>query len=150
MTGEMFSSDLTPETYPLHFAIAKALGGEVKPFDVYQGPYVVIGPDHRAGDEPYAYCPRGLGIVRLWITDDDEAGGTVVYNEDTEAKSTPFWPYGAGAEEAAVEAAWEVVGEAAESPPQPSTASAGLGSRPRRRGEGRSPLLPPSAHRSTT
>lgn len=52
MTGEMYKSDVTEEEYPLHFAIAKALHGTVEPFDVYQGPYVVIG--HARCDFPPA------------------------------------------------------------------------------------------------
>lgn len=40
MTGEMSQADCTRGEYPLHFAAARALGGKVKPFDVYQGPYV--------------------------------------------------------------------------------------------------------------
>lgn len=40
MTGEMSREDVTPEEFPLHFAIAKAMRGKVHPFDVYQGPYV--------------------------------------------------------------------------------------------------------------
>ena len=41
MTGEMHKSEVTRENFPLHFAIADALGGEVKPFDQYQGPYIL-------------------------------------------------------------------------------------------------------------
>ncbi|KKL90032.1 hypothetical protein LCGC14_1908670 [marine sediment metagenome] len=89
MTGEMFKSDVTPEAYPIHFAIAEALGGTVQPFDQYQGPYVLIGDDIRCGNEPYAVAPRGLGVVRLWITEDSR--GPVVYNEANE-KTAPF-PY---------------------------------------------------------
>lgn len=112
MTGEMYKSDVTEEEYPLHFAIAKALGGTVEPFDVYQGPYVVIGADIRCGNGPYAMAPRGFGIARLWICDDEKHGGTVVYNEANE-KSSPFWPYGPGATRQAIKAARKVTGIAA-------------------------------------
>ena len=60
MTGEMHRSEVTPEAYPTHFAIARALGGTVEPFDQYQGPYVCIGRDVRAGSGVYALAPRGL------------------------------------------------------------------------------------------
>ncbi len=91
MTGEMYESDLTPDEYPLHFAVARALKGKVRPFDVYQGPYVVIGEDITSGAQPYAYCPRGLGVVRLWIIDDDGGGTCTVYNEANDKISKPFW-----------------------------------------------------------
>ena len=89
MTGEMCRSELTAEAYPIHFAIAKALGGSVEPFDQYQGPYVCIGRDVRCGAGPYALAPRGLGIVRLWVCSDDGAVCTV-YNEATNKSSAPF------------------------------------------------------------
>lgn len=89
MTGEMIKSDVTEEAFPVHFAIAKALGGTVEPFDQYQGPYVVIGRDIRVGSEPYATAPTGLGIKRLWLCSLD---GTVctIYNEATDKTSDAF------------------------------------------------------------
>lgn len=90
MTGEMHASEVTRDTFPTHFAIAEALGGSVKPFDQYQGPYVVIGTDIRIGTSPYACAPRGLGIVRLWLCSDDGVLATV-YNEATDAQSEPFF-----------------------------------------------------------
>lgn len=42
MTGEMSKDDVTRDEFPLHFAIADALGGTVEPFDVYQGPYIKL------------------------------------------------------------------------------------------------------------
>ncbi len=89
MTGEMFESDVTREAYPLHFAIADAVKGEVRPFDQYQGPYVLVGTDIRLGRQPYQYCPVGLGVVRLWIISEDGCGG-YIYNEATEKTSEPF------------------------------------------------------------
>ena len=84
MAGEMFKA--TREEWPSHYAIADAVGGEVKPFDVYQGPYVVVGGDVRIGNAPYAMAPSHLGIVRLWITDEG------VYREDTDTL-TPCFVY---------------------------------------------------------
>jgi len=89
MTGEMFKEDVTREAYPLHFAIADALGGTVKPFDQYQGPYVCVGGDVRMGAEPYAVAPRGLGVVRLWLCSED-GGDCYVYNEANDKRSEDF------------------------------------------------------------
>lgn len=103
MTGEMYQID--PETatepdgteWPFHREMARVTGGTVQPFDQYQGPYVVVGPDVRIGSSPYALAPRGLGIVRLWLTEDR------VWREDTDALSNivVFEPIDAG--EAALE-----------------------------------------------
>jgi hypothetical protein len=79
MAGEM--TTVEREEWPLHFAVAEAVGGSVKPFDQYQGPYVVVGDDIRLGSTPYAYAPMHLGVKRLWVTI-DEAGFAVVYRED--------------------------------------------------------------------
>lgn len=108
MTGEMYYID--PKTgeepdgtvWNYHAAIAQALGGEIKPFDVYQGPYIAFGGDITIGKIPYAIPLQGLGIIRLWITEEDNI--PVVYREDTE-KSLPFW----NCEELAVEAARELL-----------------------------------------
>lgn len=111
MTGEMVRIDpITGEepdgtTWSIHAAIAKALGGEVKPFDKYQGPYVVIGADVRIGNPPYQYAPSHLGVVRLWVYDDE------IYREDTDTTAN-FFPEDI---EGAVEAArWLINGEDAE------------------------------------
>ncbi len=90
MTGEMLKCEVTREAFPTHFAIADAVGGTVQPFDVYQGPYVLVGADVRIGSEPYAIAPRGLGVVRLWLCSDDGAICTV-YNEATDKQSEPFF-----------------------------------------------------------
>lgn len=48
MTGEMSKANVTREAFPLHFAAADeinrvlGLGATVEPFDVYQGPYVLV------------------------------------------------------------------------------------------------------------
>src|SRR5208337_3441999 len=45
-TGEMSQSEADDaEAWPMHHAIAKALGGTVKAFDQYQGPYVLVGSE---------------------------------------------------------------------------------------------------------
>jgi hypothetical protein len=85
-----------------HAAVAQALGGTIKPFDVYQGPYIVFGEDITVGNIPYAMPLQGLGIIRLWITENDDI--PVVYREDTE-ESIPYWY----CEELAVEAAKELL-----------------------------------------
>jgi hypothetical protein len=110
MTGEMYRSDLTEETYPLHFAIAKEFGGTVQPFDVYQGPYVVIGDDVRSGSEPYAIAVQHLGVVRLWIICDGD-GGCQVYNEANDRCSEYFPEDSAVSPLFAIEAAREVLAE---------------------------------------
>jgi hypothetical protein len=95
MTGEMpyidpeTGIDSTGEEWPIHLAIAKAVGGRLRPFDQYQGPYIVVGEDVRVGTPPYQLAPQGLGVVRLWLDSDDGAVG-YVYREDTETKSEPF------------------------------------------------------------
>lgn len=92
MTGEMYSVD--PAEWPVHKAIADALGGELKPFDQYQGPYVLIGQDALVGSKPYQVALPGP--CRLWVM-----LGTV-WREDTRQESEPFlsWDIG-GAVEAA-------------------------------------------------
>ena len=90
MTGEMFKEDVTRERYPLYFKIADALGGTVEPFDRYQGPYILIGQDVRVGDAPYAGALHGLGIVRLWVIDQDNGIEAAIYNEANGKTSDPF------------------------------------------------------------
>ena len=110
MTGEMERIDpITGEepdgtTWPIHAAIAKALGGEVMPFDKYQGPYVVVGADVRIGNPPYQYAPSHLGVVRLWVCDDGDV--CEIYREDTNTTAS-FFPEDI---ESAVEAARELMG----------------------------------------
>ena len=93
MTGEMHQIDQNgfdgEETWELHAAISKAVGGELRPFDKYQGPYIVVGPDLTAGQSPYAVPIKRLGIVRLWIVNADEIS-LQVYREDTEELSFGF------------------------------------------------------------
>jgi len=121
-TGEMTQGELDAtgrDEWPLHYAIADALKGEVKPFDQYQGPYVAIGGDFRVGNEPYAMAPRMPGVVRLWISSDDGMSG-IVYNEDNERQSAPFPLNGPHAETDAIAAAEEVLGTGAPREPDAS------------------------------
>lgn len=112
MAGEMFESEVTREAYPLHFAIADAVKGRVRPFDQYQGPYVVVGPDIRAGCEPYAAIALHRGTVRLWVVSEDGATAQV-YNEASELRGSLFhlYPSGEEVEQAAVESALEALQE---------------------------------------
>jgi hypothetical protein len=71
MTGEMHVSEVTPESYPFHFALAAEFNGEVRPFDQYQGPYVFIS-----------------GLGRVWLSDDGVFGRW--YREETGQASTEF------------------------------------------------------------
>jgi len=111
MTGEMIyidqetGEDQDGNVWIYHLAIAKALGGTLKPFDMYQGPYIVFGEDLTAGNSPYAMPIQGLGIIRLWITSDGSLTDMFsIYREDTD-ESIPFWP----CEEHAIESAKEIL-----------------------------------------
>ncbi len=75
MTGEM-SSPVDREEWNLHAAIADAFKGELRPFDVYQGPYVLI--KHKNG-----------GNFKLWIVPSNECPEDIfhVYDEFSETKS---------------------------------------------------------------
>jgi hypothetical protein len=75
MTGEMSRSDVTPEEYPHYFAIAKAFGGTVEPFDVYQGPYILIAK------------PK---LAKLWLIADEQGGGATIYDSKSERQSDWF------------------------------------------------------------
>jgi hypothetical protein len=94
MTGEMYyiddktGVDSDGNEWPLHLAIAKELGGTLKPFDVYQGPYISFGTDITIGNSPYKMPIQHLGCIRLWIFEDSE--GLKVYREDTE-ESVLIW-----------------------------------------------------------
>lgn len=64
MTGEMqsidkFGDDSNGESWPTHAALARALRGQLRPFDKYAGPYIQV--------------PEG----RLWLSSDDGLTGTV-------------------------------------------------------------------------
>ena len=90
MTGEMCSItqkgvDSDGNEWPIHAAIAKAVRGTLQPFDQYQGPYILIGSDVRAGQAPYQVAVQHLGVKRLWIS--ETAEGPVVYREDTDTQA---------------------------------------------------------------
>lgn len=94
MAGEMYaitqdgvSSD--GERWPLHAAIARAVGGVLKPFDRYQGPYIVVGRDVVVGHVPYRIPVMHAGVKRLWIYS-DRMGMARIYREDTDTTSEPF------------------------------------------------------------
>jgi hypothetical protein len=88
MAGEMWSIDpvtgVEPDgtEWPVHAAIAKAVGGTVQPFDQYQGPYVLVGDEGRVGSRPYQWLVPGA--IRLWVGYDSEVGLDCVYREDTD------------------------------------------------------------------
>jgi len=88
MTGEMSyintetGIDSNGEHWPIQHAIAKAIGGELKPFDSYQGPYITVGRHLTVSNSPYAIPVQHLGIIRLWVIP-DEIGGQV-YREDND------------------------------------------------------------------
>ena len=96
MTGEMYRIDpitgVEPDgtVWSLHAAIAQALGGTVQPFDQYQGPYILVGPDIRIGTRPYQLAVQHMGVKRLWICSDD--GDTAfLWREDTDTQSEQFF-----------------------------------------------------------
>src|SRR5208337_4209638 len=103
-TGEMSQSEAdNPEEWPIHHAIAKALGGTVKAFDQYQGPYILVGSEVR-GRGTYAPAIPMRGTVRLWVQVDEGSDGAflTVDNEDNEKVSEPFhWEDMQGAVDAA-------------------------------------------------
>ncbi|MGL1521390.1 hypothetical protein ACSTIE_23635, partial [Vibrio parahaemolyticus] len=78
--------------YPLHFAIAEAIGAHasVQPFDQYQGPYISVGEDFRSGDGVYALAPRMPGITRLWLQYSDQSEVSI-YNEANNKTSASFY-----------------------------------------------------------
>lgn len=79
MTGEMSQSEVTREAWPIHFAIADALGGEVRAFDQYQGPYVFVPRQGRF---------RARKLWLNWVAN----GFARIYDEMSDRWSTAF-PY---------------------------------------------------------
>ena len=81
MAGEM-SSPVDRDEWPLHAAIADELEGDLRPFDVYQGPFVLVETKQ--------------GTAKLWVSPADEFPDilTVVYREpmggDDGVKSETF------------------------------------------------------------
>lgn len=90
MTGEMHwinqdGVDSNGDAWPLHAIVARAVGGELKPFDSYQGPYIVVGKDIAAGNAPYRVPIRGLGCIRLWVYQ-NECGEITIWREDNNSE----------------------------------------------------------------
>lgn len=75
MTGEMHESEVTPENFPIHFAVAKEFEGTVHPFDQYQGPYLVV-PGPHAGNRFFLHTDDG--VFACW------------FDESLEKFSSPF------------------------------------------------------------
>lgn len=80
MTGEMVwikqdGTDSNGDEWATHAAIANALGGELRPFDVYQGPYITFE-----------------GVGRVWLCADDAWEG-YAYAEryDTQSEHFLMW-----------------------------------------------------------
>ena len=84
MTGEMSREDVTREAYPLHFAIADAFKGRVRPFDQYQGPFVDAGTAGKFWIQSYL-MPCNYGH-------EHDTGLVQVYNARTDKLSDPFSP----------------------------------------------------------
>lgn len=91
MTGEMShidqnGLDSNGETWEMHAAVAKALGGELRAWDVYQGPYIKI---------------PGAGPIWLYSENGHEG---IAYREDTDKKSDSFPLYGEYSDDLAINA----------------------------------------------
>jgi len=97
MTGEMLhinqnGKDNDGNVWELHAHIVRGLqelgyDATLQPFDQYQGPYILIGKDVRLGQRPYQLAVQNVGVVRLWISQ-DEVGLACIYREDTDAHCT--------------------------------------------------------------
>lgn len=96
MTGEM-CDPVNPEEWPLHAAIAEHFDGELRAFDVYQGPYIL------------APRPDG-GQFKFWLNSQN-GFELSVYEEMSDSLSSPFLLVGdlASRQEDAVAAAMSVV-----------------------------------------
>lgn len=92
MTGEMHQSEVTRESFPLHFAVADAVGGEVRAFDQYQGPYIAVP-----------------GKGRLWLMTEDGTFG-VIYSQSLDEASGEFLLHGPDSVSEAVHAARSLLG----------------------------------------
>lgn len=97
MTGEM-SNPVDPNEWPLQAAIAQAFRGELRAFDVYQGPYVLVQTATQ-------------GQHRIWVSPHSEHPDvlTVVYNETTETASEPFDRHQSDAEQVCIQRAHSVI-----------------------------------------
>lgn len=68
-TGE----DSNGESWPVHLAVARSTRGKLRPFDMYQGPYILIP-----------------GKGSLWLSSDDGFTGTVFH--DGIRRAVDYWP----------------------------------------------------------
>ena len=95
MTGQMYHIDpitgVEPDgtTWPLHAAIAQAIGGTVQTFDQYQGPYILVGSDIRVGTQRYQLAVQHMGVKRLWVCNEGDC--VYLWREDTDTRSEPFF-----------------------------------------------------------
>jgi len=92
MTGEMHTItpsgiDSNGDEWPAHAELARRLGGTLQPFDVYQGPYICLGPDVRAGIPPYAVPVSRPDTTRLWLMGTVDSWAVRVYNDSTDKAS---------------------------------------------------------------
>jgi len=95
MAGEMSwikqdGTDSDGNVWETHAAIAKAVGGYLRPFDQYQGPYITVGGDVVVGIPPYGVPAQHLGVVRLWLCNDED-GLCYIYREDIDKSSFAFF-----------------------------------------------------------
>lgn len=101
MTGEMGCIDqdgydpLNKERWVIHAAVAKAVHGELKPFDVYQGPYI-----QTAKGALWIQCDPKDELTGIVYRD----GGARTRSGDALRRFFPAW-----SEQAAVEAAKRVL-----------------------------------------
>ncbi len=79
-TGEQSEGDITREEYPLWFLIADALGGEVEPFDVYQGPYIQVPGEGRL----FIISPDGY-VAQVWNEKLNEISAEFTADSENEA-----------------------------------------------------------------
>lgn len=89
MAGEMSQADVTREEFPEYFAAADLIGGEVRAFDVYQGPYI-RGPKGK-----YWLCQTEGGSFGYWYNERDESESERVLNGDAEALQEAFQAFAA-------------------------------------------------------
>jgi hypothetical protein len=92
------------EEYPLHYAVADALGGKVRPFDVYQGPYISIPGEGRI------FINTEDGMICQWFNEhtnrvspefsfEDENGAVDAAIAILEHEPKEIHPYGTEREE---------------------------------------------------
>jgi|TARA_R100001530_G_C4231517_1_gene132776 hypothetical protein len=85
MTGEMSwinqdGEDSNGDEWRTHAAVAKAVGGTLRPFDVYQGPYISLPK----GGRLWLGCLDGIEGT-FYIDGDDQPFGAFLMEDDIEA-----------------------------------------------------------------